>query len=105
MYYSVSEISKKFDMSPHTLRYYSKEDLFPFVEGNKNGNRMFKENDFESIYMINWLKKSEMSIKDIREFMNWCHEGDSTIDNRLNMFKKHKKKVIHELLIHSLYYL
>lgn len=44
----------------------------PFVERNQSGIRMFKDNDFESLFLIEYLKKSGMSIKDIKEFMD-CH--------------------------------
>lgn len=47
----------------------------------------------ESLFMIEYLKKSGMSIKDIKEFMNWCMEGDKTIDQRLNMFREQQKRV------------
>ncbi|OOM81227.1 MerR family transcriptional regulator [Clostridium sp. BL-8] len=93
MYYTVSEISKKINISPHTLRFYAKEGLMPFVERSQSGIRMFKEDDFESLFIIEYLKKSGMSIKDIKEFMDWCMQGDETIDKRLNMFREQQKRV------------
>ncbi len=93
MYYTVSEISKKINMSPHTLRFYSKKGLLPFVERSQSGIRMFKDDDFESLSMIEYLKKSGMSLKEIREFMDWCMQGDETIDQRLNMFREQQKMV------------
>ena len=97
MYYTVSEISKKINISPHTLRFYAKEGLLPFVERSQSGIRMFKDNDFESLFMIECLKKSGMSIKEIKEFMNWCMQGDETIDQRLNMFKEQQKRVMEQI--------
>lgn len=97
MYYTVSEISKKVNISPHTLRFYSKEGLLPFVERSESGIRMFKDDDLESLYMIECLKKSGMSIKEIREFMDWSTQGDETIDKRLNMFREQQKKVTEQI--------
>jgi len=97
MYYTVSEISRKVKISPHTLRFYAKEGLLPFVERSASGIRMFKDGDLESLYMIDCLKKSGMSIKDIRTFMEWCRKGDQTIDQRLNMFRQRQKKVIEQI--------
>ncbi|URZ14603.1 MerR family transcriptional regulator [Clostridium felsineum] len=93
MYYTIGEISKIINVSVHTLRFYAKEGLMPFVERNKSGIRMFKDEDFEPLFMIEYLKKSGMSIKEIREFMNWCMQGDETIGKRLNMFREQQKKV------------
>lgn len=97
MYYTISEISKKINMSPHTLRFYCKEGLLPFVERSQSGTRIFKDDDFESLFMIECLKKSGMSIKEIKEFMNWCMQGDETIDQRLNMFREQQKKVTEQI--------
>lgn len=97
MYYTVSEISKKVNISPHTLRYYAKEGLMPFVARSQGGIRMFKDEDLESLFMIECLKKSGMSIKEIKEFMSWCMQGDETIDQRLNMFRKQQKRVMEQI--------
>ena len=97
MYYTVSEISKKINTSPHTLRFYAKEGLMPFVERSQNGFRMFKDDDLKSLFMIDSLKKSGMSIKDIRAFMEWCTQGDETIDQRLNMFREQQKRVTEQI--------
>lgn len=64
MYYTISEISKMINTSMHTLRFHAKEGLMPFVERNQSVIRMFKDNDFESLFLIEYLKKSWMSIKD-----------------------------------------
>lgn len=97
MYYTISEVSKKVKLSPHTLRFYAKEGLLPFVERGKGGIRMFKDDDFEALNMIDCLKKSGMSIKEIRAFMDWCTQGDETIDQRLNMFREQQEKVIQQI--------
>lgn len=97
MYYTISEISKKINISPHTLRFYAKEGLLPFVERSESGIRMFKDSDFESLNMIECLKKSGMSIKEIRTFMDWCMQGDETINQRLSMFKEQQKKVTKQI--------
>lgn len=97
MYYTVSEISKKVNLSPHTLRFYAKEGLLPFVERSERGIRMFKDDDFDSLNMIECLKKSGMSIKEIKTFMDWCTQGDETIDRRLSMFREQRQKVTEQI--------
>jgi DNA-binding transcriptional MerR regulator len=54
---------------------------------------MFKDEDFESLVLIECLKKTGMRIKDIKTFIDWVMEGDSTIDRRLDMFKTQKEAV------------
>lgn len=93
MYYTVSQAAKKVNISPHTLRFYSKEGLLPFVDRNESGIRMFKPEDFEWLFIIDCLKKTGMSIKQIKQFIDWCLEGDSTIDQRFEMFKERQETV------------
>jgi DNA-binding transcriptional MerR regulator len=97
MYYSIGEIAEKLNLSKSTIRYYDKEGLLPFIERRESGIRMFKDEDFESLFMIEYLKKSGMSIKDIRKFMEWCTHGDETIDQRLNMFREQQKVVTEQI--------
>ena len=47
----------------------------------------------ETLSMIGCLKKAGMSIKDIKQFMDWCHQGDSTIFQRKELIKKQRRAV------------
>lgn len=90
MYYTVSEVAKRLNLSPHTIRFYGKEGLLTFVERDQNGNRIFKEEDFERLFIIASLKRAGMTIKQIREFTILCDEGDSSIEKRLKIIKDQK---------------
>lgn len=93
MFYTVGEMAKKLNMAPSTLRYYDKEGLLPFVERSGGGIRMFKDSDFEWLSIIECLKKTGMPIKEIKHFIDWCMEGDSTIDQRLALIESQRKVV------------
>lgn len=93
MYYTVSEVAKRLGLSPHTIRFYGKEGLLDFVERDQNGNRIFKEEDFERLFIIASLKRAGMSIRQIRAFTVLCDEGDATIAQRLQIIRDQKKTV------------
>ena len=93
MYYTVCEVAKRLNLSPHTLRFYSKEGLLNFVDRDQNGNRIFKESDFERLFIIASLKRAGMSIKQIREFTVLCDQGDSSIAQRLQIIIDQRAKV------------
>lgn len=93
MDYTIGEVAKIINISPHTLRFYDKEGLLPFVERSESGIRRFKEEDFGKLMIIECLKKTGMPIKDIKTFIDWWMEGDSTIEQRLEMFRKRKEAV------------
>jgi len=93
MIYTVGEMAKMLSVAPSTLRYYDKEGLLPFVERSSGGMRMFKEADFEWLFIIDCLKKTGMPIKDIRDFIEMVMKGDETIGERLELFNKQRKAV------------
>jgi DNA-binding transcriptional MerR regulator len=84
MRYTIGEVAKKFKIDISTLRYYDKEGLIPNPEKNESGKRVFDEEAISGLITIECLKKSGMSIKDIKTFIDWCQEGDETLKERLS---------------------
>ena len=93
MPYTIGQMAEKLGVAPSTLRYYDKEGLLPFVERTAGGIRIFSDGDLETLKIINCLKDTGMQIKDIRNFIAMVVEGDSTIDDRLELFRKRKEQV------------
>lgn len=65
----------------------------PFVERTESGTRLFKETDIDALKIIECLKASAMPIKEIKSFIDWCSEGDSTLQQRYDMFIERKANV------------
>lgn len=97
MNYSITGVANKFGMSVHTLRYYDKEGLMPFIERDKSGNRMFSETDLNWVAMVCCLKDTGMSIKEIKQYADWCKQGMQTIDERKAMLTAHRKHVLKQI--------
>lgn len=93
MVYTIGETAKRLNIAASTLRYYDKEGLLPFVERSNGGIRIFKDEDFEWLGIIECLKKTGMPIKEIKEFVDWCVAGDATIDQRLALIKAQQEAV------------
>ena len=95
MKYSIGDVAKKFNLSASTLRYYDKEGLFPNLERSESGIRSFSDIDLGSLQIIECLKNTGMPIKDIKVFIDWCGQGDSTLSERYELFIG-RKKIIDE---------
>ena len=91
--YSIGDVSKMFELSIPTLRYYDQQGLFPGLKRTKSGIRRFGPREIDSIRIIEYLKKAGMSLKDIRLFIDWCNTGDSTLARRRDMFMEKRKAV------------
>lgn len=93
MYYTIGEAAQRMHLSAPTLRYYDKEGLLPFVDRSAGGARMFKESDFEWLRLIECLKSTGMLIRDIKQFIDWYMEGDTTLPQRRDMFYERRRAV------------
>ena len=67
MTYTIKEASDITGIPATTLRYYDKEGILPFLERKESGHRMFSEQDLSMLRIIECLKCTGMSIKDIRQ--------------------------------------
>lgn len=91
MAYSIGEMAKELNIAPSALRYYDKEGLLPFVDRTPGGARAFKEKDFPWLSTIECLKETGMPIKAIKCFIDWCMQGDATIEQRLELIRRQKQ--------------
>ncbi len=93
MPYTIKQAAELTNLTPVTLRYYDKQGLLPYMERRESGYRMFSDGDIAMLRVIECLKKSGMSIKDIRQFSEWVLMGDDSLQERYEMFLERKKAV------------
>lgn len=93
MSYTIKEISEMLNIPATTLRYYEKEGLLPGVERKASGYRVYSDDDLAVLKVIECLKKTGMSIKDIREYSQLASQGDSTLSIRYNMILERRSAV------------
>ena len=86
MFYPIGNVAKMFNIPTSTLRYYDREGLFLNVKRSSGGIRVFTDAEIATLKVIECLKSTGMQIKDIKQFLDWCIEGDKTIQKRRDMF-------------------
>lgn len=93
MTYTTAKAAEKIGISAHTLRFYDKEGLLPNVGRDEHGNRRFTDNDLQWLSLLQCLKNTGMSLKDIKRFAECTSIGDDTIDERLALFESQTENV------------
>ena len=93
MTYTTAKAAEKIGISAHTLRFYDKEGLLPNVGRDEHGNRRFTDNDLQRLSLLQCLKNTGMSLKDIKRFAECTTIGDDTIDERLALFESQTENV------------
>ena len=81
---TLGEVSKKFNISKDTLRYYEKEGLISPVS-KQNNRREYNENDIESINFILCMRGAGMPIETLKKYISLCRKGDETAQERRNI--------------------
>lgn len=93
-YYSIGEVAAKFRLTESSIRYYEKKGLLPQIERDEAGRRIFSEQQLLLLETMIRLKNTQMSLSDIKQYIEWVVEGESTVERRLEMLVKHKQSVL-----------
>lgn len=64
------------------LKFYCNEGLVPNVKRNKNNYRIFDDDDINWIKSLSCLKNCGMSITEMKEYLDLCLKGKSSIPER-----------------------
>ena len=91
MTYTMMQTCKETDMTYQALKYYCNEGLVPNVKRDDNNRRIFDERDVKWIKDLVCLKICGMSIKEMKEYLDLCLQGPSTIPERKVMLAEKKK--------------
>lgn len=96
--YTMKEVCKEVGWNYETLKFYCKEGLIPNIKRDKNNYRLFDENNIEWIKALQCLKKCGMSLKDMREYLQYCMEGPDTITQRIEMLEHTREDLERKLV-------
>lgn len=92
--YTMMQVCRKLDMTYQTLKYYCNEGLVPNVKRDGNNRRIFDEKDMKWIKDLTCLKKCGMSILEMKEYLELCLQGESTIMQRKEMLAKKREALL-----------
>jgi len=88
MLFTMMEVCREADMTYQTLKFYCNEGLVPNVKRDKNNRRIFDERDLKWIKDLVCLKKCGMSIQEMKDYLELCLQGESTIPERKELLMK-----------------
>ncbi|MDG4972971.1 MerR family transcriptional regulator [Lactococcus lactis] len=95
--YSMKEVCELCDMTYDTLKFYCNKGLIPNVKRDKNNYRIFSEHDVAWISSLSCLKQCGMSIIEMQQYLQYCLEGQETINERKLMLDKKKLELLDKL--------
>jgi DNA-binding transcriptional MerR regulator len=96
--HSISEVADLTGVSAHTLRYYEREGLMlRAIDRATSSHRRYTAADVTWVVFLTKLRRTTMSISEMREYAAFVRQGDSTAEDRLELLLRHRVAVVAQL--------
>ena len=97
MTYSITDLSKKFDLPASTIRYYEKIGLLENVEHANSYRRVYNDSHIDRLNAIECFKKALLPLDEIKRFFTYEKNMKANSDKILEMMKNQEVKTIESM--------
>ena len=94
---TIAEVSRKYDITTDTLRYYERIGLIPNVPRAKSGIRDYDEESCRWIELMKCMRKAGVQIEALIEYVALFQKGDSTLEARKQILIEQRKQLIQRM--------
>jgi len=91
---NISEVSRKFDITPDALRYYEKIGLLPRITRSESGIRNYSRKDIEWVEFIKCMRNAGLTIESLIEYVKLFNQGDDTVSARKDILVNQRKALV-----------
>ena len=95
--YSMKEACEKTGLPYETLKFYCNQGLVPNVKRDGKNYRVFNDKDIAWINSLHCLRNCGMSIQEMKEYIDLCIEGESSIPKRKMILEEKRKSLEAEM--------
>lgn len=89
----IAEVSKRYDISADTLRYYERVGLLRNVPRNESGIREYDEPSCGAVAFIKCMRGAGVSIEALIEYMDLFEQGEATLRARKALLEEQRELV------------
>jgi DNA-binding transcriptional MerR regulator len=94
---TIAEVSKKFQLSADTLRYYERVGLIPSVHRTKGGIRDYNEEDCRWVEFIKCMRSAGLPIEALIEYVNLFQQGEKTNKARKELLIEQRRLLLERM--------
>ena len=91
---TIAEVSRKYEISADTLRYYERIGLIPPVPRTKSGLRDYDEESCGWVELMKCMRAAGVQIEALIEYVALFQQGDDTIDARKALLIEQREQVL-----------
>ncbi|CAN7532935.1 MerR family transcriptional regulator [Paenibacillus sp. LjRoot56] len=96
--FSIKEAAEQSALSEDTIRYYEKIGLLPQADRKKNRHRIYRPEDLQVMQLITCLKKTGMSLDEMKPFLGLTYDSDLTEHPDLQVkLEQHRENIQHQI--------
>ena len=95
----IKEVSKQFQITQATLRYYERIGLIPPVPRNANGIRDYDEESLGWVKFIQCMRSAGMPIDALSEYVVLYQQGDHTSEARKQLLIEQRANLIKRMAV------
>lgn len=95
--YTMKQACEMTGLSYETLKFYCNQGLVPNVKRDSQNRRVFEEKDIAWINSLTCLKNCNMGIQEMKEYLELCLQGKSTIPQRKIILDAKREHLTQEL--------
>ena len=101
---TIAEVSRKYDISPDTLRYYERIGLIPPVPRSRSGIRDYDEESCGWIELMKCMRRAGVQIEALIEYVALFQQGPDTAPARKAILVEQREQLLQrmEAMQHSL---
>lgn len=93
---TIAEVSKKYDISADTLRYYERVGMIPPVTRTASGIRDYQDSDLGWVGLAKCMRSAGLPVEVMIEYVRLYQEGDSTIPARLQLLLEQRQSLLEQ---------
>lgn len=93
---TIAEVSKKYDISADTLRYYERVGMIPPVTRTASGIRDYQDSDLGWVGLAKCMRSAGLPVEAMIEYVRLYQEGDSTIPARLHLLLEQRQSLLEQ---------
>ncbi len=94
---TITEVSKKYEISADTIRYYERIGLIPPINRKPSGVRDFTQEDCNWVEFVKCMRSAGLSIEILIEYVSLFKQGNNTIKARKELLIDQRNQLANKI--------
>lgn len=90
---TITEVSRKYGLTPDTLRYYERIGLIPPVPRGKGGVRNYGEESCQWVELMKCMRSAGVQIEALIEYAALAQQGDRSLEARRDLLVRQREQL------------